>query len=52
MNTKTLLALQDSLFIPRNNARTIRTYRYDYWSTETHIKIFKGHMQMEKPHMQ
>jgi len=36
-NTKTPLAPQDVLFIPRNNTRTIMTYHYNHWPTKTHI---------------
>ena len=35
--TSTPLTPQDALSTHRNITRTIRTYRYDHWSTETHI---------------
>jgi len=37
LKTSTSLTPHDALFTHRNITRTIRTYRYDHWSAETHI---------------
>jgi len=36
LKTSTPLTPQDALSTYRNITRTIRTYRYDHWSADTH----------------